>query len=109
MAENLSDDSQKADQNKKRRRAIFFAALLALVAAIWGIVAWIQNDAARNKSPQRVYNYIAPSREDCLKMKNSEDADFCLDRVIAALPWRVISATKSCAKLWDQNLAKRAV
>ena len=76
MAENLSDDSQKANQNKKRRRmVIFFAALLALLATL-GIVAWIQNDVARNKPPQRVYNYIAPSREDCLKMKNSEDADF---------------------------------
>lgn len=85
MAENLSDDPQRTDQSKKRRRIIiFFAALLALSAVVWGIVAWIQNDAARNKPPQRVYNYIAPSREDCLKMKNSEDADFCLDRVIAA-------------------------
>ena len=76
MAENLSDDPQRTDQSKKRRRIIiFFAALLALLATL-GIVAWIQNDAARNKPPQRVYNYIAPSREDCLKMKNSEDADF---------------------------------
>jgi len=85
-----SKSEQKLFGGKIKNHHLFYCAIAAflLVGAAVFFMIWggnlRNNPAGADKLPVRQYNYIAPSKDDCLKLEKTEDIGWCLDQVTGA-------------------------
>jgi hypothetical protein len=107
MEEKNTNLEKQTKQNGHRRKLIYASAAIGLMAVIAVFVALIttKKPAPTTISPvhSKMYNYIAPSEESCLKLKDAAQISFCMDKVIAAQAINDRDITK-CANIKNNSL-----